>query len=80
MRIKEAAIQLDGKVWTGRRHHLVIRSIIDALGADAAPVIGVQGFVTECGKFVEREEAARIAFEAGQTTKLLPTLFSEDLY
>lgn len=80
MRIKEAAILHDGKVWTGRRHHNVIQKIIEELGREAAPVTGEQGFVTECGKFLDRKDAARVAFEAGQVPELYTVLMSEDLY
>lgn len=80
MRIKEAAILNNGIVWTGRRHHNVIKKIVDTLGMSAAPVLGEQGFVTECGKFLSREDAARVAFMAGQIPELKRELFSEDLY
>jgi hypothetical protein len=80
MRIKEAAIMHDGVIWTGRRHHNVIQKIIDELGREAAPVRGTQGFVTECGKFLDRKEAAKVAFEAGQVPELYTVLMSEDLY
>jgi hypothetical protein len=80
MRIKEAAIMHDGKIWTGRRHSDVIRKIVEELGRQAAPVRGIQGFVTECGKFLDRREAAKVAFEAGQVKELFPILMSEDLY
>jgi hypothetical protein len=80
LRIKEAAIFHEGSVWTGRRHSDVIGKIVKELGPKAAPVRGTQGFVTECGKFVDRAEAAKIAFEAGQVQKLHPILMSEDLY
>lgn len=38
--------------------------------------------MTSAGRFVEREEAARIASMAGQVSKLSapPNLFSEDLW
>lgn len=39
-----------------------------------------QGFLTNTNKFVTREEAAQIAFDAGQTDVWLSKLFSEDLY
>ncbi len=80
MRIKEAAIVHAGKVWTGRRHHDVIRKIVEQCGMEAAPVLGCQGFVTECGVFLDREEAAFVAFAAGQIPMQKDTLFSEDLY
>lgn len=80
MRIKEAAILHDGKIWTGRRHHIVIAKIVEECGRQAAPVLGEQGFITECGKFCDRKTAAQIAFEAGQTPVPKKELFSEDLY
>lgn len=39
-----------------------------------------QGFLTNLNRFVNREEAAHIAFHAGQTQEKLVRLFSEDLY
>lgn len=81
MKIKEAAIRLeDGRVFTGRRHGDVLRKI-KAAGVDRlVSVHGIHGFVTECGQFVTRAEAAVVAFDAGQTPKLLSGLTSEDLY
>ena len=41
-----------------------------------------QGFITDEKPmhFVTREEASKIAYEAGQTKELKRTLFSEDLW
>lgn len=39
-----------------------------------------QGFLTNTNRFVGREEAGKIAFEAGQTDELHTTLYSENLY
>lgn len=39
---------------------------------------GIDGFLTSMNRFVEREEAARIAFEAGQVPVLKDTIYSED--
>lgn len=39
-----------------------------------------QGFLTNTNRFVDREEAAKIAFAAGQIEKETITLYSEDLY
>lgn len=80
MRIKEAAIVHAGKVYTGRRHHDVIKKIIDECGESAAPVLGEQGFITECGVLLGREAAAMEAYAAGQIPAPKKTLFSEDLY
>jgi len=77
MKIKIAAIMENGEVFTGRRHSDIIFEISQKTGKR---VNGVQGFVTDTGQFVGREEAAKIAFEAGQIKKEQPRLFSEDLY
>jgi len=79
--IKESAIVQNGVVYTGRRHHDVIRKIVETTGI--RPVTGEQGFVTDDGRFVSREEAAKIALSCGQIQKLTfhsRELFSEDLY
>ena len=39
-----------------------------------------QGFLTNTNRFVGREEAGRIAYQAGQTDVLFYRLHSEDLY
>jgi hypothetical protein len=39
-----------------------------------------QGFYTSKGRFVGREEAAKIAYAAGQIFSPTNRLFSEDLY
>lgn len=39
-----------------------------------------QGFLTSKNRFVDREEAGKIAFAAGQTKTLMTTLYSEDIY
>lgn len=38
------------------------------------------GFMTSKGRYVDREEAAKIAFETGQIDKEKRVLYSEDLY
>jgi hypothetical protein len=40
----------------------------------------VQGFLTNKNRFVERKEAAEIAYKAGQINKPSNYLYSEDLY
>lgn len=80
MKIAAAAILRDGRLWTGKRHHLIMRQMADELGPGIAPINDPQGFVTDDGRFVDREEAARIAFEAGQIDRHVRTLFSEDIF
>ena len=41
---------------------------------------GEQGFITNEGKFLDREEAARHAYFHGQVSRLKLALFSEDLW
>lgn len=78
-RVKESAVVFpNGKVYTGKRHHDCFRAAFEA--GEPSPRHEIQGFVLEDGRFVDREEAARIAFEAGQIKTRLKTLFSEDLY
>lgn len=78
MKIKCAAIKdVSGKVFTGKNHAVCYQLMKDS-GIECGRNC-VQGFVTECGKFVDRYEAAEIAFKAGQTKKLESPLFSEDL-
>ena len=63
------------------RHHHVIRMMVDVCG-EKPPIIGEQGFLTDQGEFVNRKEAAEIAFTCGQCDVLAspPSLFSEDLW
>ena len=51
-----------------------LRSVITEVGEYE------QGFLTSKNRFVDREEAGKIAFEQGQTEQLHKTLYSEDLY
>jgi len=76
--IKEAAIKKDGVVYTGHRHCDVIRKMI--LEYKLTDTYGIQGFVTNEDKFVDRVEAAKIAFKCGQISNKKVQLYSEDLY
>ena len=59
----------------GRNHaYIFLNSPIDSCTEKSC-----QGFITSDGKFVNRKEACRIAFEAGQTKELKELLFSEDI-
>ena len=74
--IVQSAIIKDGIVYTGKRHH----NILGAAEPFGFLKDGKQGFVTDTGEFVTREEAARIAFDCGQIKEPKRILFSEDLY
>lgn len=75
-----AILAPDGRVWTGKRHHHCIATIIQATGASRVGAGYIQGFVTMSKDFVDRETAARYAFESDQITGPKTELFSEDLY
>jgi hypothetical protein len=89
-KIKCAAIRVKdtGKIYEGRRHYNIMQSVdedCNRLIKDCSMSAIDQGFVTEDGKFVGREEALKIAVECGQVkmenkvgNKYM--LFSEDLY
>lgn len=82
--IVAAAVMLDDEVWQlprPARHHHILWALDQVLPGRAIEA-HVQGFMTNTGRFVEREEAARIASMAGQVGKLSapPHLFSEDLW
>jgi len=79
--VKRAAILVDGFIWTvapPRRHHDVIALYFAETGA-RLPAGAVQGFLTDDG-FMTREQAARLAFEAGQIAEPKDMLFTEDLW
>jgi hypothetical protein len=76
-----------GFVVAGRRHHnCFITSFI--LGEELTVKDKIsdgewkitQGFITSDDIFLNREDAGKIAYDSGQTKKLVKQLFSEDLY
>ncbi len=74
-----------GYVVLGRRHSNVFftASVLSDDGSIRLPEKETQGFITNKNRFVDRLEAADIAFKAGQIvqpTKHPLGLFSEDLY
>lgn len=83
--IAQAAIRFGEELWTVEnpgRHHTIshawwaVRGPMPIRVEEAAE----DGFVTTTGRFVDRYEAARIAYAAGQTTEMKYKLFSEDLW
>lgn len=72
-----------GIVFCGHRHPHCMYSMIAITGKRSVePEVGeyVQGFLTNKNRFVGREEAAIIAFDANQIKEEKETLYSEDLY
>lgn len=86
MRVVRAASRVDGRIWSidpPGRHPDIIRRYIQETGESYMPhgaPRACQGFLTDAGTFVDRFQAAIIAFEAGQIPALKDELFSEDLW
>ncbi len=86
-RIVAAALRVDGLVWAlppPARHHVLLRAWTMSHyrdGAEPRMPKHEQGFTTNSGRFVDREEGERIARAAGQVTELIGgVLTSEDLW
>jgi len=82
-KIVKAAIKRNGKVYTGFRHALVLDSMrIDGVVVNVENPLKMdeQGFVTNTGRFVDRVEAANIAFKAGQIRSGISSLDSYQIF
>lgn len=85
--IVAAALKVDNLIVSApppARHHTLLFALHNTYGK-RGPRVGPsdQGFVTSAGRFVQRDEAARLAVAAGQILKpkFQPNaLFSEDLW
>ena len=51
-----------------------------AVGISDGSIKTTQGFMTSIGRFVNRKEAAKIAYNCGQITEEKVSLFSEDIF
>ena len=76
--ITDSAILKEGKIYTGRRHHNCIKSVVQATGV--RPAGGKQGFVDNKGNFLDRVDALNLALECGQIKEPKIRLYSEDLW
>lgn len=75
-----AAVRLDnGLIFTGKCHADCIYTVILVNEIKEKIPQSKQGFVTTRFRFVDRKEAAEIAFKAGQIKKQAEVLLSEDL-
>ena len=81
VKIKSAAILYNNQIYSGESHTLIgLKMLKDGVCKRPYPSGKNQGFVTECGMYVTREQALVIAIEAGQVEKdKTGQLFSEDL-
>ena len=80
--IVQAAIQHEGRIYTGRRHSEILTEMLN-LGdmEESKPRISDQGFVDSDGNFHSRFQALRVAKKAGQVPEdFLGVLTSEDLW
>jgi hypothetical protein len=69
-----------GIISAGRRHHNCFTLLNDAFGRKITQGHLMQGFLTSEDRFVQRKEAATIAFNSKQISSDNECLFSEDLY
>lgn len=70
----------EGFVLCGRRHGNCIANLTVFGKRMADYKSKKQGFITSDDMFVDRIDAAQIAFDSGQTDTLVKQLFSEDIY
>lgn len=78
--IRSAAVLIDGEIFEGARHHLILRDIFEKYGPKAGKN---QGFVDNFGRYLTRSQAAKLALENGQIIEKQYNkrdLFSEELW
>lgn len=81
-RIAAAAVVETAEVWTlppPVRHHTLIRQWVVSNDVSAVGRLQ-QGFVTTRGRYVDRYEAARLAYASRQIPYRCRMLFTEDLW
>jgi hypothetical protein len=64
--IVQAAIRLNGKIYTGKRHSDVFKSAAEHGLGFGGLKFGEQGFVTDTGEFLNREESRKHFVDAKQ--------------
>ena len=69
-----------GFVICGRRHHNIINTLGQKFYFRTVENKSVEGFLTNTDRFVDRKEAAQIAYQYGQIRNPKKELFSEDIY
>ena len=74
-----AAMSETGWIFIGKNHANCLHKMFN-IGIKAYRNSQGQGFVTSKGRFVSREKAAKMAFDAGQIDKIPSLLFSEHLW
>lgn len=75
--IDQAAILSNGILYKGKRHKDICINAPKHLNIRKG---GIEGFVTTSGVFLDRKQAAKLAYEAGQISEPVESLKSEHLY
>jgi len=75
--IKQAAILHNGIIYEGKRHKDIVMNAPKHINIRKG---GVEGFVTNTGMFLNRKEAANVAYMMGQIKNPVSELKSEHLY
>lgn len=78
-KITKAAIQHNGKIYTGYRHGNIMQDMAHE-GVQGRVETQEMGFLTDTGRFVSRVEAAKIAYEAGQIPNGIYSLDSYQVF
>ncbi len=83
--VDAAIMQLaTARVFTGRRHHLIIHDMVTNHGFPRVGAGFEQGFVTNTGRFLSRADARKVALAAGQVKEAelhnVDHLFSEEVW
>ncbi len=77
-KIDAAAIRLGEELFTGRNHTEAIMNMEESIPDWKTSNIRLEdGFVTNTGRYVKRDEAGQIAKRAGQLSELRPDLQRE---
>jgi hypothetical protein len=80
MRIVAAAINHNGKIWTGPNHQQILRQIWIAENVEVPYTVPEEeGFVTDTDQFLDRFQAGSVAFISGQTSVKHEVLLSSHL-
>lgn len=69
-----------GFVICGWRHSSIIATVSSVVGIKTRRGHSVQGFITSTNRFLDRKEAAEVAYENGQIPKRKKRLYSEEIY
>jgi len=70
-KVKEAAVSVDGQIFTGPMHFIAFDKARAALpNFEETEDSMLQGYITSTGRFVSREEAGALALSAGQLEHL----------